>query len=608
MYGTINLTKISLSLFYKLLTYMIKNYFIPLSVVLTFMLGGCKCGESKKKDFGKNELVAHDLSDPDKLNPSTSTSADATYIEDMIYMKLLDVDKKTMSIAPELAVSRPTVVEITEGEYKGGLAITYEIRPDAVWDDGSPVLASDVEFTYKTLLHPLIDNEQGRSTIDFIKEVKIDASNPKKFTVFTPIKYYLAEFVSGSIFVLQEKHFDPKGMMKAFSLKEINNEKNYATIKSNEVHQAFAKDFNSEKYARDKDGVQGNGPYEFESWVTTQRIILKRKSNWWGDKAGFIALPEKITYEIINDWAAVNSSLRNRSIDIVHGMSPKTYVSDMNDAKMKEDYDFATPMELSYVYIGINMKDARLSDIKVREAIAHCVDVKQVISSLLYNLGDPMNGPIQPAKKYYDKTLTAYEFDIEKAKKLLSDAGWEDTDGDGIRDKVINGSKMSLNFSIKFNKGNDTREKVALLVKERAKLAGMDIDPIVKEWTIFIDETKKHDFDLFIGGWVGDPINDDPTQIWHTKSYNGGSNYVGFGDRTSDALIDNLRTELDESKREAMFYQFQKIVHDQIPYIFLYQPKNRLILSKRFEIESFASRPGFDEMLCKHKSLYKDLK
>ena len=72
--------------------------------------------------------------------------------------------------------------------------------------------------------------------------------------------------------------------------------------------------------------------------------------------------------------------------------------------KTQEDYDFATPMELSYVYIGINMKDARLSDIKVREAIAHCVDVKQVISSLLYNLGDPMNGPIQPAKKYYDKT------------------------------------------------------------------------------------------------------------------------------------------------------------------------------------------------------------
>lgn len=588
---------------------MLKNHFFLIAILFTLIIGGCQCSSKKgKNDYGKNELVVHELSDPDKLNPSTSTSADATYIEDMLFMKLLDVDKKTMTVKPKLAVSLPTVMEITEGEYKGGLVITYEIRPDAVWDDGSPVLASDVDFTYKTLLHPLIDNEQGRSTIEFIKEVKIDPSNPRKFSVYTPIKYYLAEFVSGSIFVIQEKHYDPKGLIKNVSLKEINNEKNHSGFKGSELHQNFAKEFNSEKYQREKGGVEGNGPYKFESWVTSQRIILSRKTNWWGYKAGFEAYPDKITYEIINDWAAVNSSLRNNSLDIVHGMSPKTYVSDMQDEKMKTHYEFATPMELSYVYIGINTKDERLSDIKVREAIAHCVDVPQIIHSLLYDLGDPMNGPIQPAKKYYDKSLKPYAFDIEEAKKLLTAAGWEDSDGDGIRDKMIGGSKQSLSFNIKFNKGNDTREKIALLVKERAKLAGIDINPVIKEWTIFIEETKKHDFDLIIGGWVGDPINDDPIQIWHTKSYNGGSNYVGFGDRYSDALIDQLRTELDATKREALFYQFQQMVHDQIPYIFLYQPKNRLILNKRFEMESYSSRPGYDELLCKHKGLSKNMK
>ncbi|MEI6311916.1 MAG: ABC transporter substrate-binding protein [Bacteroidota bacterium] len=584
---------------------MLKNYFYSTLIVTLFIISGCHCGNKKSKnDFGKNELVVHDLSDPDKLNPSTSTSADATYIEDMIFMKLVDVDKKTMSMTPELAVALPIVTEITDGEYKGGLAITFEIRPDAKWDDGSPVLASDVDFTYKTLLHPLIDNEQGRTTIEFIKEVQIDPSNPRKFTVFTPIKYYLAAFVSGSIFVIQEKHFDPNGLMKNISVKEINNEKNFAGFKSSEVHQNFAKEFNSEKYQREKGGVEGNGPYKFESWVTSQRIILSRKKDWWGDKAGFKAYPDKITYEIINDWASVNSSLRNNSLDIVHGMSPKTYITDMQDEQMKKQFEFATPMELSYVYIGINCKDERLADINVRKALAHCVDVKQIIHSLLYDLGDPMNGPIQPAKKYYDKSLTAYEFDVEKAKELLTAAGWIDSDGDGIRDKIINGSKTSLSFNMKFNKGNDTREKIALLVKEQAKLAGIDINPVVKEWTVFIDETKKHNFDLMIGGWVGDPINDDPIQIWHTKSYsNGGSNYVGFGNQKSDAIIDALRTELDEPKREAYFYEFQKIVHDKIPYIFLYQPKNRLILNKRFDIESFASRPGFDELLCRHKAL-----
>lgn len=565
------------------------------------LVSSCTCGNKKNTENGQNHLIVHELSDPDKLNPSTSTSADATYIEDMIFMKLLEVDKKTMQIIPEMAVKRPIVTELTSGPYQGGLSIQYEIRPDAVWDDGSPVLASDVDFTYKTLLHPLVDNEQGRSTMEFVKEVQIDPSNPRKFTVFTNIKYYLAEFISGNIFVLQEKQFDPEKHMKNFTVQYINDPKNHAKIKGDGIHLAFAKSFNSEKYQREKEGVQGNGPYSFESWVTSQRIILKRKKNWWGDKAGFKAYPDKITYEIINDWAAVNATLNNNSLDIVHGMSPKTYISDRDDKKMNEKYDFPTPMELSYVYIGLNTKDVRLADLQVRKAIAHCVNTKQIIGSLLYGLADPMHGPIQPAKKYYDNTLTPYAFDIEQAKQLLEKAGWKDIDGDGVREKTINGIKYNLSFTIKFNKGNDTREKIALYLKENAKLAGIEINPIIKEWTVFIDETKKHNFDLFIGGWVGDPINDDPIQIWHTKSYNGGSNYVGFGDYNSDKLIENIRTELNDSKREQLLKEFQHVVHDQIPYIFLYQPKNRLIINKRFEAESYASRPGYDELLFKLK-------
>lgn len=581
-----------------------KNQLLVFLTLITF-LAACTCGKKKGNnaitDYGKNELAVHELSDADKLNPTNSTDAGAVYIEDMLFMQLLDVDKKTMQIVPELAVARPTVTEITDGEFKGGLAITFEIRNDAKWDNGTPVLASDFDFTYKTLLHPLLDNEQGRSTLDFLKAIAIDPTNNRKFTLYTNQKHYLSEFITGSVFVLPEYIYDPTHALKNTALSYITNPKNTEAIKASQQQQDFAKEFNSDKFQREKGFVVGCGPYQFESWATTQRIVLTKKKGWWGDIAKIPAYPDKITYEIINDWSSVNSSIKNKSLDVVRAMKPKDFITNREDKELTDIYKFETPEELSYVYIGINLKDARLSDIKVREALAHCVDIDDIIKSLLYGLADPMNGPVQVAKKYYDKTMKPFAFDVELAKKILDEDGWKDTDGDGVRDKIINGIKQSLSFTIKFNQGNDTREKICLLFGENAKKVGIQINTQPKEWTVFIDETKKHNFDLYVGGWVGDPINDDPKQIWHTSSTNGGSNYVSFGNQESDLLIDKLRVELDEAKREILFKQFQNVVHDNIPYIFLYQPKNRLVISKRFDAGIYAARPGYLESEFKLK-------
>ena len=600
-----------------------KNYLIKCSLLslFTFSLMISSCGGGKKSNSGSgvkcdragiNEIVIREVADADKINPYTYTSGYSTFPVADIFMSLLGQNPKTLELVPLLAVSRPTKTLIEDGPYKGGMSFVYELRPEAKWDNGSPVMASDVAFTLKALKNPLCESETFRPFYEFIDDIIMDPSNPRKFTLMCKGRYMLSEEVSG-MNIIPEYVYDPSKIMAKFTVKELNDPANTDKLKGNMELKKFADDFNGDYHSRDPKGVSGCGPYALDKYETGQRIVLKKKQNWWGDALaskliGFNAFPSKITFEIIQDDAGALSSLRGEKVDILKSIKAKDFLDLQKSEKDTAKYKLYKEDQLSYLYIAMNMRNNKLSDVKVRRALAHLTDVDQIIKNLQYNMAVRQVGMISPLKRYFNTNLKPILYDVEKAKTLLTEAGWLDSDGNGIRDKVINGSKMSLNFSIKFNKGNDTREKVALLVKERAKLAGMDIDPIVKEWTIFIDETKKHDFDLFIGGWVGDPINDDPTQIWHTKSYNGGSNYVGFGDRTSDALIDNLRTELDESKREAMFYQFQKIVHDQIPYIFLYQPKNRLILSKRFEIESFASRPGFDEMLCKHKSLYKDLK
>ncbi len=179
---------------------------------------------------------------------------------------------------------------------------------------------------------------------------------------------------------------------------------------------------------------------------------------------------------------------------------------------------------------------------------------------------------------------------------MLDEAGWKDSDGDGIRDKVIDGKKQPLKLTFKYNAGNDTREKIGLFFKDNCRKIGVDIEIISKEWTVFIDETKNHNFDIYCGAWIQDPTEDDPKQLWHTESYNGGSNYVGFGNVETDLLIESIRKEMNEEKRDELYRQFQVATEAQVPYIFLYTPNARIIMSKRFtNAKAYVARPGYTE-------------
>ena len=140
------------------------------------------------------------------------------------------------------------------------------------------------------------------------------------------------------------------------------------------------------------------------------------------------------------------------------------------------------------------------------------------------------------------------------------------------------------------------REKVCLFLKENAKKVGIDLEIQVREWSVYLDECTNHDFDMYVLGWVQEAILDDPKQLFHTDSYNGGSNYPGFGNGYTDELIDNLRKELDDTKRNEMFKELQAIVHDEVPYILLYTPDNLLTINKRFgNAKAYLARPGYEE-------------
>lgn len=583
-----------------------KKIVYQISVVLASVLilsscgGGKKGSKVKSSRAGINEVIIRESADCDKINPYTSTSANSRYVESNVFMALLDVDPNTLEMIGSLAVSRPTITEITDGEYKGGMSITYELRPEAKWDNGTPVTANDVVFTMKALKNPNTNCENLRPYFEFISDVVVDPSNNRKFTFFCKEKYFTAEENSG-ITVLPEQSYDPQGLMRKFTIKELNDPSKLSALKVNPDIIKFADLFNGEATGREPKNIVGCGPYTVAEFTTGQRIVLKRKANWWGDQFkgkvyGFEANPTKITYEIITDEASAKSSLLGEKTDITQGITAKTYLELAKTNIVTDRYNPATPDQFAYSYFGLNMRNSKLSDLRVRQALAHLVDVDKIIKIVSYGMAKRVTGPISFMKPYYNKDLAPIPYDVEKAKTLLEAAGWKDSDGDGVRDKMIDGKKTDLTIELKYPSGSPAADAIASMLTEWCKSAGVTITTSTKEWTVFLEDTKRHNFEMYFGSWIGGHTLDDMKQIWHTQSYNGGGNYIGFGTIESDQLIEKIRYELNEEKRNEYYKQIQKIIYDQQPYIFISSPKNRLFIHKRFEnANTYVIRPGFFE-------------
>ena len=564
---------------------------------------GSSDGPVISKKAGKNEVYVHLSSDLDKINPITSTSANASLVERFLFYNLLESDPNTLGLTNVVAVARPTIEAIERevfGEMVNGLAISYEIRPEATWDDGTPITAYDYEFALKVIKNPKVDCESLRPYLEFIFDIEIDENNPKKFTIFTKDQYILSESVSSGY--LYPKHiYDPEGLMDKFSLNELSNPANFGELSGDLDIIKFAEQFNSEKYSRNPEFVVGCGPYRLKEWTTGQRVVLEKKADWWGEpfvgvETRFDNYPDKIVYEIIVDNTTAVTAMKDESIDVMHYIPSKDYVDLKENEDFKALFNLHEPIAPSYSYIGLNNKSPKLEDKKVRQALSMALDYETIKKVISYDLAERTVGPVHPNKPHYNKDIPLYPYDLNQAKTLLDESGWLDKDGNGVREKEVDGKVIELNLEFLLPAGSESAENIALMLKNNMAKVGVNIDIVQKEWTVFLETVKAHEFEMSTMSWMMGPDLDDFKQIWHTDSYNGGSNYVGFGNAYTDELIDKIRYELDEKKRTAMYLEFQEILHEEAPYIFMFTPKNKMAFHRRFDnAKPYLLRPGHFE-------------
>ena len=476
--------------------------------------------------------------EPKTLNPiSADTDIYAIWITvPSIFEPLLVYDHDNVTLEPWLAES----YEVSSD----GLEITFRLRDDIYFSDGEPVTTDDVIFTYETIVNPQIDAANiANMYVDVEKVVRLDDRVVKFFMKRPYFKSLETLSFTWSIGIFP-KH----------------------------IYQFV----NAEDFNKHRSDPTGSGPYVFEKWAVGREVVLRRNENYWGPKPKL----EKVVYRFIPNDLACLQALRSGQIDLMIP-DPEQFADLVGDEQFNKRFRclaYWTPWTPFY-YIGWNIDTAFFSDKRVRRAMTHIIDRQEIVDQLLKGNGRVISGPFYINGGGNDPSIEPWPYDPERARQLLDEAGWVDSDGDGIRDK--DGRAFSFKFS--YSSSSTLYRRLATLLKDQALKVGIDLIPDPYEWSVLIVRLSDREFESMVMGWGGD-IVEDFYHIFHSSQIGDrGSNYVGFANQQADAAMEAARRTFDRTERDRFSRQLHQILHDQQPYTFLFTRPSFRLVDRRFE-------------------------
>lgn len=442
---------------------------------------------------------------------------------------------------------------------------------------------------------PGVNSGGRRLRAEFIGDIVINSSNPKKFTIYSQKVMFMAEAISGNSFhILPEHIYDSKKALREISIAELDGEKE----EYSEAVNLFAEKFNEEKFSIEEDFIVGCGPYKLEEWAAGSLISLQRKTDWWGDKVDneyLKAYPSKINYHIIPSLGRTFQKYEKGELDILRNVPSQRFKEAEEDEAYMKTTEFHDPSQFAYHYLAFNSKNPKLSDKRVREAIACAVDQDRIVKELFGGEAMKAKTPISPHRMHYNIKLKDIKYDLKKAKDLLSKAGWRDTDGDDILDKKIDGKQVKMRLKYNYNKGNVVRKAIGEMLRVSLAEIGVKMDLYPIDFSDLLAISNDRTYEIVALAWVNTPGSDDLKNVWHTSSdVPGGGNRVGFGNAKTDRMIDEILVTLDEKKRKALYLELQAEIVAEHPYVFLVVPNQLIMIRKGFKYPRLGPvSPGF---------------
>lgn len=499
--------------------------------ILILSLAACQ-GKSKKSG---NTIYMNIGGEPTTLSPLSSVDGYTPAVHGYIFEGLLDRDLDTFEWKPGLA----TEWKISNDKR----AFDFKLREGVKFHDGTEFTADDVKFSFDVIFTDDYKAVQARSYYEAIKEVQIIDKYNVRFVLKDD---YFQNFEYCAGLTILPKHFYSNSENK--------------------------KDFGKK--------LSGTGPYMFTKYDKGQKIILVKNPNWWGNTAetekGSHTIP-KVVLRFSSEENVSLELLKKGDIDFLglrpDGFVKKTVGKIWEEKIIKVKTENKTPK--GYSFIGFNFKHPVLKDVQVRKALSMLFNRPLMQDKFEYNLSDPASGPIYVQSDYANHEVKPVAYDPLAALKILKDAGWADTDKNGILDKVIGGKKTNLSFTIL----EPTQEmmKYLTIFKEDASKSGVEINIKNVEWNSFIKLLDERNFDAVRLAWGGGGVDIDLKQIWHSSSISGGgSNFIGYSNKEVDRIIDQYRKIYEKAARIPMLKRAHEIIASEYPYIFFFNNKYTL--------------------------------
>lgn len=393
-----------------------------------------------------------------------------------VYSRLFTLDEK-QNPAPDLA---------TGYRYENdGRSLVVSLRDGVKWHDGTTFSAEDVAYTFASSAEPgfprdyspFVQNLEGFAdySTGVSKELPgIEVLDPLtvRFTFRAP---YAAAFSAFADRPILAKHIWSKIPVSQWA-------------EATETLQ----------------NPVGTGPFRFVRFVPDQFVELERNADYYSAPAKI----EHLIYVVSNAQTA-QTALINGELDIVplSSWNPRD-IQTFTDAGIKIDEQTGTSAQ----YLALDSTDPRLSDVRVRQAILHAIDRDAIVQRLLFGHGVVFNSNAHPDSPYYPSDLNPYPYDIEKAKALLRDAGWSDTNGDGIIEK----DGQPFTFTLNFPTGNRTRELSAPIIQQYLRTIGIDAQLISADFnsTLAILQDPSVQYDGVLMGGTFRPGLYDNNHWW----------------------------------------------------------------------------------------------
>ncbi|MGH7819524.1 MAG: ABC transporter substrate-binding protein, partial [Candidatus Binatia bacterium] len=279
-------------------------------------------------------------------------------------------------------------------------------------------------------------------------------------------------------------------------------------------------------------------------------------------------------------------ALKAGNLDLMglwRGLTPLQHLKQTNAPGFESRFRKVIAYSPGYVYIGWNQERRLFRDRELRRALAHFVDRDRIIEKVLFGFGEKIDSPVYKFRPEYNTDIEGYPFDPKTGRDLLEAAGWIDADGDGVREKVIDGKRTPLRFEIISNSGNEIRKNVGLIVIDQLRRNGVDASFREVDWSILLEKVKNFDYDAVILGWGMSVSDPDLYQLWHSsQAVSGGSNHVAFRSAEADRILEDYRREFDEERRIQLYRRLQEIIHEEAPYVFLFMEKTISVVHRRF--------------------------